>query len=67
MTQPTRYENDCELVDATAERIVGLSYDDKGASITGKEFAEKEFIIATNTSVLMVAISKANWIALLSY
>ncbi|WP_434937842.1 bifunctional 2',3'-cyclic-nucleotide 2'-phosphodiesterase/3'-nucleotidase [Shewanella sp. HL-SH8] len=49
VTQPTRFDGDCKLVDANAHRIVGLSYTDKeGTVFIGAEFAEKEFIIASN-------------------
>lgn len=48
VTQPTRYDGNCAVVDVNAERIVGLSFNDNGVEITGEEFAKKEFIIASN-------------------
>ncbi len=48
VTQPTRYDGDCGLQDANAERIVNLSYNDNGTIITGEEFLTKEFIVASN-------------------
>ncbi|SQH77054.1 2':3'-cyclic-nucleotide 2'-phosphodiesterase [Shewanella benthica] len=48
VTQPTKFDGDCKLLDADANRIVGLAYTEDGIAITGDEFAKKEFIIATN-------------------
>ena len=48
VTQPTKFDGDCKLLDADANRIVDLAYTEDGTAITGDEFATKEFIIATN-------------------
>ena len=48
VTQPTKFDGDCKLLDADANRIVDLAYNQDGILITGDEFANKEFIIATN-------------------
>ncbi|WP_076537468.1 bifunctional 2',3'-cyclic-nucleotide 2'-phosphodiesterase/3'-nucleotidase [Shewanella sp. UCD-KL21] len=48
VTQPNKFDGDCALVNADANRIVGLSYTDGDTVISGAEFNAKEFIIATN-------------------
>lgn len=42
VTQPARYDGDCQLINADAERIVGLSY--QGRAV----LPEEEFLVATN-------------------
>ncbi|WP_394130049.1 bifunctional 2',3'-cyclic-nucleotide 2'-phosphodiesterase/3'-nucleotidase [Shewanella maritima] len=49
VTQPTRFDGNCALVDADANRIVDLSYTETdGTVVTGDDFASKTFIIASN-------------------
>ena len=49
VTQPAKFGRDCELVDASASRIVNLSYtDNSGKVFSAKALAEKQFIVATN-------------------
>ncbi|MGI2094432.1 bifunctional 2',3'-cyclic-nucleotide 2'-phosphodiesterase/3'-nucleotidase [Shewanella oncorhynchi] len=49
VTQPTKFNGNCAVVNANANRIVDLSYkDEQGNVFIGDEFAKKEFIIATN-------------------
>ncbi|EGT3628880.1 bifunctional 2',3'-cyclic-nucleotide 2'-phosphodiesterase/3'-nucleotidase [Morganella morganii] len=49
VTQPSKFDRDCAVVNANANRIVDLSYkDENGKVITGEEFAAKEFIVASN-------------------
>ena len=49
VTQPARFNKSCELVDETANRIVGLTYTNAaGVKMTGAEFAAQEFLVATN-------------------
>lgn len=49
VTQPSKFNRDCELQQPNASRIVNLSYRDSNGKIyRGQELAEKEFIIATN-------------------
>ncbi|PMG29642.1 2',3'-cyclic-nucleotide 2'-phosphodiesterase [Shewanella sp. 10N.286.52.C2] len=48
VTQPNKFNGDCALVNADANRIVGLSYTHGDTVISGAEFNAKEFIIATN-------------------
>lgn len=49
ITQPAKFGRDCELLDATASRIVELTYtDSNGEEFSGKALAEKQFIVATN-------------------
>jgi len=48
VTQPTRFNESCELVDESAHRVVGLTYEDENGVVTGDEFATKEFIVASN-------------------
>lgn len=49
VTQPSKYDRECAIVNANANRIVNLSYkDENGKVITGEEFATKEFIVASN-------------------
>jgi 2',3'-cyclic-nucleotide 2'-phosphodiesterase/3'-nucleotidase len=49
VTQANKFDGDCKLVNADANRIVELSYKFNGGRvITGTEFAAQEFIIATN-------------------
>ncbi|QYK10647.1 bifunctional 2',3'-cyclic-nucleotide 2'-phosphodiesterase/3'-nucleotidase [Shewanella mangrovisoli] len=49
VTQPSKFDRDCAVVNANANRIVDLSYTDaSGKVFTGEEFAAKEFIVASN-------------------
>lgn len=49
VTQPSKFDRDCAVVNANANRIVDLSYkDENGKVITGEEFAAKEFIVTSN-------------------
>lgn len=49
VTQPSKFDRDCAVVNANANRIVDLSYTDaNGKVFTGEEFAAKEFIVASN-------------------
>ncbi|MCT8865251.1 MAG: bifunctional 2',3'-cyclic-nucleotide 2'-phosphodiesterase/3'-nucleotidase [Shewanella sp.] len=49
VTQPSKFDRDCAVVNANAKRIVDLSYtDENGKVFTGEEFAAKEFIVASN-------------------
>lgn len=49
VTQPSKFDSHCALVNATASRIVELSYtDEKGVVITGQALANKEFLVASN-------------------
>ena len=49
VTQPSKFDRDCAVVNANANRIVELSYtDDSGKVFSGDEFAAKEFIVASN-------------------
>ncbi|ASF17310.1 MULTISPECIES: bifunctional 2',3'-cyclic-nucleotide 2'-phosphodiesterase/3'-nucleotidase [Shewanella] len=49
VTQPSKFDRDCAVVNANANRIVDLSYtDENGKVFTGEEFAAKEFIVASN-------------------
>lgn len=49
VTQPSKFDADCAIVNANASRIVDLSYtDETGTITTGDALASKEFIVATN-------------------
>lgn len=49
VTQPSKFDRDCAVVNANANRIVDLSYkDENGKVFTGEEFAAKEFIVTSN-------------------
>jgi len=48
VTQPSKFDGNCQVVDASANRIVGLTYTDGETVFTGEELAAKEFIIASN-------------------
>ncbi|GIU27963.1 2',3'-cyclic-nucleotide 2'-phosphodiesterase [Shewanella colwelliana] len=49
VTQPTKFDGNCKVVNADANRIVGLSFQEEdGTIITGEALATKEFIIASN-------------------
>jgi len=49
VTQPSKFNQKCKLVDASANRIVDLSYsNEQGVTITGEAFAKQEFIVASN-------------------
>ncbi|MCL2913832.1 bifunctional 2',3'-cyclic-nucleotide 2'-phosphodiesterase/3'-nucleotidase [Shewanella corallii] len=49
ITQPARFDRNCQLVNPNASRITSLSYtDDKGNTLTGEAFAAQSFIVATN-------------------
>ncbi|MBV7317185.1 bifunctional 2',3'-cyclic-nucleotide 2'-phosphodiesterase/3'-nucleotidase [Shewanella sp. NIFS-20-20] len=49
VTQPSKFDRDCAVVNADANRIVELSYTDaEGKVVTGAELAKMNFIVATN-------------------
>ncbi|MDX1280229.1 bifunctional 2',3'-cyclic-nucleotide 2'-phosphodiesterase/3'-nucleotidase [Shewanella colwelliana] len=49
VTQPTKFDGNCKVVNADANRIVGLSFQEEDGTITtGEALATKEFIIASN-------------------
>ncbi|MCL1090481.1 bifunctional 2',3'-cyclic-nucleotide 2'-phosphodiesterase/3'-nucleotidase [Shewanella profunda] len=49
VTQPSKFDRDCAVINANANRIVDLSYkDENGNVITGEALAAKEFIVASN-------------------
>lgn len=48
VTQPTKFDGDCNVVNADANRIVDLAYTEGDTVYTGDELAQKEFIIASN-------------------
>ncbi|TVK95759.1 2',3'-cyclic-nucleotide 2'-phosphodiesterase [Shewanella algae] len=49
VTQPSKYDRDCALVNADASRIVDLAFtDSEGTVYTGENLAAKEFIVASN-------------------
>ncbi|MBO2649360.1 bifunctional 2',3'-cyclic-nucleotide 2'-phosphodiesterase/3'-nucleotidase [Shewanella algae] len=49
VTQPSKYDRDCALVNADASRIVDLAFtDSEGNVYTGENLAAKEFIVASN-------------------
>ncbi|MGI2899134.1 bifunctional 2',3'-cyclic-nucleotide 2'-phosphodiesterase/3'-nucleotidase [Shewanella algae] len=49
VTQPSKYDRDCALVNVDASRIVDLAFtDSEGTVYTGENLAAKEFIVASN-------------------
>lgn len=49
VSQPAKFNQRCELVNANASRIVNLSYTDAAGRVySGEEFAAKQFLVATN-------------------
>lgn len=49
VTQPSKFDGDCKLVNPDANRIVGLKYQhDDGSYVEGEALAKMEFIVATN-------------------
>ena len=49
VTQASKFDGDCAVINPNAQRIVDLTYtDDQDNEITGDELAAQEFIIATN-------------------
>ncbi|GGE68227.1 bifunctional 2',3'-cyclic-nucleotide 2'-phosphodiesterase/3'-nucleotidase [Shewanella carassii] len=49
VTQPSKFDADCALVNADASRIVDLAFtDSEGTVYTGETLAAKEFIVASN-------------------
>ncbi|MDO6765174.1 bifunctional 2',3'-cyclic-nucleotide 2'-phosphodiesterase/3'-nucleotidase [Agarivorans sp. 1_MG-2023] len=49
VTQPSKFDRNCEVVNATANRIVELSYTDEMDNvISGEDLAAKEFLVASN-------------------
>lgn len=49
VTQPSKFDGDCAVINSNAQRIVDLTYtDEENNQITGDELAAQEFIIATN-------------------
>jgi len=49
VTQPSKFDGDCKVINPDAARIVGLTYTDaEGHSMSGDELNKQSFIIATN-------------------
>ncbi|WP_299667659.1 bifunctional 2',3'-cyclic-nucleotide 2'-phosphodiesterase/3'-nucleotidase [uncultured Psychromonas sp.] len=49
VTQASKFDGDCAVINPNAQRIVDLTYtDEQDNEITGDELAAQEFIIATN-------------------
>jgi 2',3'-cyclic-nucleotide 2'-phosphodiesterase/3'-nucleotidase len=49
VTKPNKFDGSCTLINANAERIVGLTYtDEKGNKLSGDSLMKQSFIIATN-------------------
>ncbi len=49
VTQASKFDSNCTVVNPTAERIVGLAYtDQQGQKITGEQLEQQQFIVATN-------------------
>lgn len=49
VTQASKFDGDCAVVNPNSERIVGLTYtNDQGIAITGHDLMAQEFIIGTN-------------------
>ena len=49
VTQPSKFNGSCKIINPDAQRIVGLTYtNENGQSINGAEFMAQEFIVATN-------------------
>jgi len=49
VTQASKFDGDCVVINPNAQRIVDLTYtDEENNQITGDELAAQEFIIATN-------------------
>lgn len=48
ITQPSKFDGDCNVVNNDANRIVQLSYTDGTTTFSGDDFLNKEFIIASN-------------------
>ncbi|MDB2387065.1 bifunctional 2',3'-cyclic-nucleotide 2'-phosphodiesterase/3'-nucleotidase [Shewanella sp.] len=48
VTQPNKFDGDCQVVNPQASRIVDLSFEENGVEITGEALAQKTFIVASN-------------------
>ncbi|MRI31474.1 bifunctional 2',3'-cyclic-nucleotide 2'-phosphodiesterase/3'-nucleotidase [Endozoicomonas sp. OPT23] len=49
VTQPSKFDGSCKVVNADASRIVDLTFEDNNGKVfTGNKLAEKEFIVVTN-------------------
>ncbi|WP_095497867.1 bifunctional 2',3'-cyclic-nucleotide 2'-phosphodiesterase/3'-nucleotidase [Paraferrimonas haliotis] len=49
VTQPSRFDGNCKLVNDKAERISQLSYQDsQGNTLTGNDLMQKQFLVITN-------------------
>ncbi|PKH03566.1 bifunctional 2',3'-cyclic-nucleotide 2'-phosphodiesterase/3'-nucleotidase [Psychromonas sp. MB-3u-54] len=48
VTQPSKFNGDCEVINANANRIVGLTYTEGNITYSGADLETKEFIIASN-------------------
>jgi 2',3'-cyclic-nucleotide 2'-phosphodiesterase/3'-nucleotidase len=49
VTQPSKFDTDCVVINPDAERIVELTYtDDKNVTLRGDALMKQDFIIATN-------------------
>ncbi|WP_028865375.1 bifunctional 2',3'-cyclic-nucleotide 2'-phosphodiesterase/3'-nucleotidase [Psychromonas aquimarina] len=50
VTQPSKFDGDCALVNADASRIVDLTYTDTdGTVVSGSDLDKKEFIVVANS------------------
>jgi 2',3'-cyclic-nucleotide 2'-phosphodiesterase/3'-nucleotidase len=49
VTQPSKFDGDCKVINPDSSRIIGLSYtDSEGHRIAGNALSKQAFIIATN-------------------
>ncbi|WP_163931169.1 bifunctional 2',3'-cyclic-nucleotide 2'-phosphodiesterase/3'-nucleotidase [Paraferrimonas sp. SM1919] len=49
ITQPSRFDRECQLVNENTSRITGLTYtNEQGKSVSGDELLAMEFVVATN-------------------
>ncbi len=48
VTQKSKFDANCAVINASSERIVDLTYSINGTSITGDDLMKQEFIVATN-------------------
>lgn len=48
VTQKSKFDSDCKVINPLSERIVDLAYENNGTRITGDDLMKKEFIVVTN-------------------
>jgi len=49
VTQPNKFDGNCQVLNPNAQRIVDLTYtDEQGKSISGEQFMAQTFIVASN-------------------